>query len=467
MMKKLLLASTLSGLMVTGLAVANTETTEVKPAELKTDPATAPTKAVEPTTATPVAAPTPATPKAADVKPADVPAPTPATPKAADVKPADVPAPTPAAPKAAEVKPADVSAPTPATPKAVEVKPAEAPTAPVAPKAVEVKPAQAPTAPVAPTAVETKPAQAPVAPVAPTAVEAKTVEAPAAPVVTPKAADVKVVETPTAPVTPPKAVEAPVGTTPKAAVPAPVAVPTTPAVKAPAVSAPAVPESSEIVALKVQLTKTFRRAPDALTKSPIAGVFQVLYGTEVVYVSADGKYFIAGDMINMESRKNLSDEAKRSVRNEILAKKTKAPIVFKAKDEKFVLKVFTDIDCPYCAKLHREVPELNKNGITIEYLMFPRAGVGSKSFEKAVSVWCAGDSAAQQTAMTMAKERKPVTDKKCENPIKSQYRLGQEIGVTGTPALITKSGRLIPGYMPAARLLKMLEDDQSKTALTK
>ncbi len=221
--------------------------------------------------------------------------------------------------------------------------------------------------------------------------------------------------------------------------------------------------------LKKLLTKTFRRAPDTLTESPIPDIYQVLYGTEVVYVSGDGKYFIAGDMIDMGTRENLSKLAQRSVRNDIIKTKLKDPIVFKAKDEKHVIKVFTDIDCPYCAKMHREVPALNEKGITVEYLMFPRAGVGSKSYDKAVSVWCAGDSEAQQTAMTIAKERKPLDEKKCENPIKAQYELGQEIGVTGTPALVTTTGRLIPGYMTADRLAKMLEADSKpkKSAVQK
>ncbi|HFC93632.1 MAG TPA: DsbC family protein [Leucothrix mucor] len=223
-----------------------------------------------------------------------------------------------------------------------------------------------------------------------------------------------------------------------------------------------------IDSLKTLLTETFNRTPDSLTESPVSGIYQVLYGTEVVYVSRDGKYFIAGDMINMGTRENLSKLAKRSVRNDIMKTKLKDPIVFKAKDEKHVVKVFTDIDCPYCAKLHREVPALNEKGITVEYLMFPRAGIGSKSYDKAVSVWCAGDSKAQQTAMTTAKERKPFDEKKCENPVKAQYELGQEVGVTGTPALVTSTGRLIPGYMTADRLVKMLEaDSQSKKSAVK
>jgi len=211
--------------------------------------------------------------------------------------------------------------------------------------------------------------------------------------------------------------------------------------------------------LKATLKKRFRSEPSSIQQSVIANMYQVMYGTEVVYVSADGKYFLAGDLIDMDTRENMSDVAKQSVRKKILSKHDNKPVTFKAKDEKHVLQVFTDIDCPYCAKLHREVPALNDKGITIEYLMFPRAGLKSESFTKAVSMWCADDN---KQAMTDAKERKPIAPKTCENPIADQYNLGGEIGVTGTPALITSTGKLIPGYMPADRLAAMLEAEAKK-----
>lgn len=209
--------------------------------------------------------------------------------------------------------------------------------------------------------------------------------------------------------------------------------------------------------LKAKLKSIFRSEPDKISESAIPNVYQVMYGTEVVYVSGDGKYFIAGDMINLDTRENMTEVAKRSVRKAIVFKQDNKPVVFKAKDEKHVIQVFTDIDCPYCAKLHREVPALNEKGITVEYLMFPRAGIGSPSFKKAVSMWCADDN---RQAMTDAKERKPIETKTCENPIEAQYKLGQEIGVTGTPALITTSGKLIPGYVPANRLAAMLDAEK-------
>jgi thiol:disulfide interchange protein DsbC len=218
--------------------------------------------------------------------------------------------------------------------------------------------------------------------------------------------------------------------------------------------------SADVIAsLTEKLTKRFRSAPSSLKESQIPNIYEAMYGTEVVYLSADGKYFLAGDMINLETRENVSELSKKTVRLGMLKKQDNKPVVFKAKDEKHVLTVFTDIDCPYCAKLHREVPDLNAKGITVEYLMFPRAGLGSPSFKKAVSMWCSDDN---KQAMTDAKERKPITDKSCENPIEAQYTLGKDMGVTGTPALVTSSGRLIPGYMPADKLAAALEADSNK-----
>ncbi len=211
---------------------------------------------------------------------------------------------------------------------------------------------------------------------------------------------------------------------------------------------------AQITALKAKLKGKFRSEPSSIKQSQLPNIFEVMYGTEVVYFSADAKYFLAGDMIELETRTNLSDFAKQSVRKDIMNREDFKPVVFKAKDEKHILTVFTDIDCGYCAKLHREMPQINAKGITVEYLMFPRAGLQSKSYEKAVSMWCADD---QQQSMTDAKERREITSKTCENPIASQYNLGQEVGVTGTPALVTSTGKLIPGYMPADRLAAMLD----------
>jgi len=207
--------------------------------------------------------------------------------------------------------------------------------------------------------------------------------------------------------------------------------------------------------------------PDSVTKTPFEGLYEVVVGTDVVYISADAKYLFYGNLIDRKNQLDLTRQTKEKLavkmngtRKEALASAAASKAIsYKAKDEKTVLTIFTDIDCPYCSKIHKEVPELNKQGITVNYLMFPRAGVGSPSFKKAVSAWCAED---QNSALTKAKERQAIPEKTCDNPVEVQYKLGQKLGVTGTPALITASGELIPGYVPAAKLAPKLLADSNK-----
>lgn len=222
--------------------------------------------------------------------------------------------------------------------------------------------------------------------------------------------------------------------------------------------------NDKIEKIKKELKKMFGgEEADKVTESAFPGLYEVTVGTEVVYISEDTQYLFYGNLIDRKNKIDLTRKAKeaaevayRKVRKDILDKQDpNKAITFKAKDEKQVLTVFTDIDCPYCSKLHNEVPTLNKNGITVRYLMFPRAGLRSNSYQKAVSVWCADD---QQQAMTDAKKRKPVPNKQCDNPVAEQYQLGQEIGVNGTPALVTEDGTLIPGYMPADILIQRLQN---------
>lgn len=221
----------------------------------------------------------------------------------------------------------------------------------------------------------------------------------------------------------------------------------------------AMAETADTTELKEKLVAMFKQAPTSIKETPVKGVFEVAYGMELLYISADGEYFFNGDMIQLSNRKNISEAtrggARKAVMDEYDASKM---IAYKAKDEKHVLTVFTDIDCPYCVKIHDEVPKLNENGVTVQYMLYPRAGLGSASYKKAVSSWCSDN---PQEALTKAKNREKIEEKTCENPIADQYQLGGKIGVTGTPALVTESGQLIPGYVPADRLLKMLEQDKS------
>ena len=193
----------------------------------------------------------------------------------------------------------------------------------------------------------------------------------------------------------------------------------------------------------------------AISETPIEGLLMVQVSGDIVYATSDGKFLIQGRVIDLETREDLTEGAKSEVRKELMAGiDTERQITFAAAEPKYDLTVFTDIDCGYCRKLHAQVPEYNAQGISIHYMAFPRAGIGSRSYEKAVSVWCADD---PQDAMTKAKAGADPDPAQCENPIAEQYQLGMELGVSGTPALLTNDGQLIPGYVPPEQLRQRLD----------
>ncbi|MCW8841220.1 MAG: thioredoxin fold domain-containing protein [Gammaproteobacteria bacterium] len=210
-------------------------------------------------------------------------------------------------------------------------------------------------------------------------------------------------------------------------------------------------------ALKEKLVSVFGGQPDQVSETPLKELLEVTYGAQVFYLSKDGDYLINGEMFDLNTRTNLTKQRLAEARQSLMAQVDESDmIIYKAKGkEKHVISVFTDIDCVYCRKLHKGMDEMNALGITVRYLAYPRAGLNSPSYDKAVSVWCAGD---RNKAMDSAKNEDKVSNQRCDNaPVKAQMQLGQSVGVSGTPAMVFSDGSLMPGYLPPKRLAETLE----------
>jgi len=206
---------------------------------------------------------------------------------------------------------------------------------------------------------------------------------------------------------------------------------------------------------KLQAARSDLKAA-SVKETPFSGVYEVqIENGPTVYMSADGSYMIAGDLFQLEDQKlvNLTELPRNKARQDMLAQvDRKDMIIFSPANGKVKtsVTVFTDVDCGYCQKFHQEVPEMNELGIEVRYLAFPRAGIGSASYEKIATAWCADD---RNATLTRLKNREVVQMDVCEdNPVAAQYLLGQQIGVRGTPALVTESGEMLPGYRPAKEL---------------
>lgn len=192
---------------------------------------------------------------------------------------------------------------------------------------------------------------------------------------------------------------------------------------------------------------------EQISASPMPNLYQVqLKGGRLLYASADGEFLLQGNLFQIQNGQatNLTEKVEqKAIATQINSIPMDEMVVFAGANPKTHITVFTDPDCGYCQKLHSEVAELNKLGVEVRYLAFPRQGVGSDSYKTMTSIWCADD---RLEAMNQAKARRSVPSKTCKNPVDKQYALGRAIGVQGTPSIILANGKMIPGYQPAQQL---------------
>ncbi|GAB3098387.1 thioredoxin fold domain-containing protein [Lysobacter terrae] len=229
---------------------------------------------------------------------------------------------------------------------------------------------------------------------------------------------------------------------------------------APTGSAPAVaantPEARAIAAVHVLNPKV---TIDSVKPAPLPGFREAIVQGQVVYVSDDGRYLFLpgpqGALYDVTAKKDLSEQSLAAVRKELLRKiPVSERIVFAPPNPKYTVSIFTDVECAYCRKFHSEIAEYNRQGIAVQYMAFPRMGLGSEDHKKMISVWCAPD---RKRALTDAKNDRPVPPRDCKNTITMQYDIGQRAGLTGTPMIIAEDGTTVGGYLPPQRLRETLD----------
>lgn len=242
-----------------------------------------------------------------------------------------------------------------------------------------------------------------------------------------------------------------------------VAVATAPAV----VASPTLGNGVDAAALKLVQQALATLAPgvdvDVVNRAPIPGFYQVIASGQLVYVSADGKYLMNGDLVDLGAKKSLNDAAWAVFRKAELAKlPAAARIEYAPANPKYRITVFTDVTCPYCRVLHEHMAELNKAGVAVDYMAWPRSGVEdaagrpTETYKAMVSAWCAANPKLALDGAFAGREPKSAS---CANPVQQEFDLGVKLGVNGTPAIFTASGRQIGGYLTPAQLLQALQQD--------
>lgn len=228
-----------------------------------------------------------------------------------------------------------------------------------------------------------------------------------------------------------------------------------PAVLALALAGPAMADDKE--AITESLQQHMPGVPiDSIEKTPAAGIYELVSSGQIAYVTADGKYLIAGDLIDVSNRRNLTQEKQDAQRIATLEDvPAERKLVFPAKGEKkHAITILTDPTCPFCEKLHREVPKLREAGVEVTYILTPRQGPGSKGFEVSSQVQCADQ---PKQALDRAMQGESVDAKACaDDVIRENMDLSTRLGMSGTPYTILPSGAAMPGYRPAQVMLQAI-----------
>lgn len=217
------------------------------------------------------------------------------------------------------------------------------------------------------------------------------------------------------------------------------------------------PKTAPAADPRIEIANRIGAKPDELRASPIPGIYELTRGSDIAYVTADGKYAFTGDLIELAGNNNLTEQHRRDLRVKAIAAFPESEmLIFGPKDPKYTVTVFTDVDCPYCRKLHSQIAEYNHLGVRVRYLLYPRSGPNTESWTKAVQVWCSAD---RNDALTRAKLGQELKTKPCaDNPVSRSYQLGEDFAVQGTPAIVLANGEMLPGYLPPDALVQHLKE---------
>lgn len=216
-------------------------------------------------------------------------------------------------------------------------------------------------------------------------------------------------------------------------------------------------DDPELEAVRAKMDAMFEEIePKHVNKSPIDGWYVVQKGSVVAYVSEDGRYLLQGDLIDLNEQVNLSEQSRVSARRELMSSlNDDQGILFSPEEVKYRVTVFTDVDCTYCRRLHSQIDDYLARGIEIRYMLYPRNGPASPAWKTSEDVWCATD---RQSALTAAKLDRGFESHRCNaTSITESYVLGQDVGLTGTPAIVFDDGTLVSGYLPPDALIARLQ----------
>jgi thiol:disulfide interchange protein DsbC len=230
----------------------------------------------------------------------------------------------------------------------------------------------------------------------------------------------------------------------------------------PAAAAPAAAalSAADEAALRKALAERFPTMPkiDEVRATPMANLYEVRFGVEVVYVDAKGQFLIQGELIDTASRRNLTqDRIDRLTAIDFAKLPLKDAIVWKNGSGARKMVVFADPNCGYCKRFERDLNTVKD--VTVYTFLYPI--LGGDSPDKSRAIWCAKDATAAWRDWMLDGKEPPKLLGNCEAPLERNLELGRKHRITGTPAIVFEDGTRVPGAISAAQIEERLAGKKS------
>jgi len=193
---------------------------------------------------------------------------------------------------------------------------------------------------------------------------------------------------------------------------------------------------------------------DEIRPAPVAGLWELRFGTELMYSDAKGNYLIQGSIIDTAAKRNLTDERiDKLTAIDFSALPLKDAIVWKNGNGKRRIAVFADPNCGYCKKFERDL--LAVKDVTVYTFVIPI--LGGDSPDKSKAIWCAKDSTAAWRNWMIEGTSPPRVMGQCDSAaLERNLNLSRKHRVNGTPAIVFEDGSRAPGALSPAEIEKRL-----------
>jgi thiol:disulfide interchange protein DsbC len=217
-----------------------------------------------------------------------------------------------------------------------------------------------------------------------------------------------------------------------------------------AAQSPATP-SGEPAAVKKLVEQKFPGATVRnIAKSPYFGLYEIQLEDQMIYTDSKVTYVLVGSVYDANTRKNLT-EAKLRQLNRVAFDSLPLNLAFtrvKGNGER-KLAIFSDADCPYCARLESELK--NIDNVTIYTFLYPIDQLHPDAARKSRVIWCSSDKVKAWNEF-FESGKLPDNQGDCETPLSATNALGAKLKVSATPTLVFADGSVVPGALPAERL---------------